>query len=138
MSALPSQLYEVINCLIASLAIMAVAIFLRYLGLVVAAHGHLRGLTRESAAIAIAVTMVGESLTRGWTFWARYAEATQRDVYWMNDWPWAATPALGALVTALGILCVIRVFSPGIWGARAWAVCAGLAVAITTGFQIFR
>lgn len=131
-----AELFELINALLSSLGLCLLAIFARYFLIEHCRHGFQR--TRMQAAIAIAVYMSGEVATRGWTWLARHLENVGADNRWMTAWPWGVTPMLTAAVAAAGLLCMIRVFTPGEWGNRGWLACAAIAAVATIAAGMIR
>lgn len=103
------------------LCLCALFIFVRYLWI-----ERSQGYLSNKPALALAVYISGEAAVRGW-IWAFHIAADHH----------RAIPAfsekvgllMSATVAAFGLLCIVRIFSPKHWGARAWVISTGLAVA---------
>lgn len=130
----PPILWEAINVLLSSLCALVVIIFGRYIIFEVYRNGIRR--TRLRAAIGISVAMSGEVVTRGSAAIGRHLENIGSTTRWMLDPPWGFVPLVGAIITTIGLLCLIRVFSPDEWGAWGWIACAAVAFAVT-GITVF-
>ncbi len=128
----PPIIYEIINFFLTALSLCVLVIFGRYIVIELINHGWERN--RLSGAVAISVVMAGESMTRGWTWLGRYIKDTGgiSAGEWMSIPPWAFIPMIGAVVTAIGALCMVRIFSPDRWGPAGWLWCASIAIAATT------
>lgn len=130
---IPAQLSEYVNALFLTLAIGLIIIFSRYLIIEIHQHGFDR--YRLRAAVSIYVFMVGEAMTRGWVWLARFTSNNGLDWPWVSEQPAIYIYIVGPVVGAAGILCMIRVFSPDAWGHYGWVVCLILAL-MTVGFSM--
>ncbi len=126
---LPPLLWEAINVLLSILLACMVLIFSRYFLAEIVSHGFRRA--RLRAGIGLFVTMAGDLLTRGWAAAGRHFQNNDIHAAWMGQMPWALAPLIGAIICAIGLLCLIRVFSPDEWGSWGWIVCAVVAIAAT-------
>ena len=122
--------YEIVNLVISTLCFFIVAIFTRYLAAESAAGRFVLwrwrpfdGMMRHQMAVAIIVTMTGEGLLRSWTWGIRIADRHGADVSMLRNLPYALVPISAATVQALGLLCLVRVFTPDEWHRRAWLAC---------------
>lgn len=122
------MLWESINVLLASLSACVVIIFGRYIIFEVFNNGIRR--VRLRAAIGISVASFGEVVTRGSAGIGRHLENIGSSMRWMLDPPWGFIPLVGATITAIGLLCLIRVFSPDEWGKWGWIACAIIALSV--------
>jgi len=128
---LPPLLYEFLNSLVSSLAVPVVLILLRFFYVEFLNNDMrlLRTRMRVRLGLGICALVAGEGIWRGWTWYGRLCENTKTDCTWMT-WPsFAYSPSLWASLEAIGMLCLIKVLSPDVWGRRAWiiaGVCSGL------------
>jgi len=122
--------WEAVDVLLSSLCLCIVVIFSRYIATEIYLRG--RGRMRLRAAIGIAVMAGGFAVMLGAAAFGRHHEEAGESVRWMMQPPWVVIPGTGAFVAAIGLLCLIRVFSPDEWGRWGWVVCAGIALAATT------
>lgn len=123
--------YEIGNSLIASLALCLVVILGRFFATEVYHLGWRATYDRARVKLALAITalVVGEAAYRTWTWWGRYCANSEKDCIWMTRAAWPFVPGLSIAVEVAGLLCLIRVLAPGVWGSRAWVISAGISVA---------
>lgn len=133
---IPSELFEVINGVLSALSLGVLVIFARYFLIEMKVHGFKR--TRMGAGIAVTVMSFGEFSTRSWTWAIRYLQNTHGSSEWLSSLPWSLIPIAGALIEAVGLLCMIRVFSPDEWGHSGWEVVAAIAAAAVLASWILR
>jgi hypothetical protein len=133
---IPSELFELINAALSSLAIGVLVIFLRTMLLEYIYHGLHR--VRLQGLISVSIVIVGEVITRGWMWLVGYLSNTDADAGWLLKLPWGLVPIIGASIEAIGLLCIIRVFSPNEWGNRGWLICAGMAAAMVISSMAIR
>jgi hypothetical protein len=107
------------------LLVFAVFMFGLYIAREVRRNGFQR--MRLQAGISIFVLVGGMSIITGRIWW------------WLHAAPLAAMKPIlhaGAVITILGIICVIRVFAPDRWGGNVWigSVVFAIAMAILFSF----
>lgn len=73
---------------------------------------------RHRMAAAVIVTFSGSFIYRIWTWFARFCANTGFDCLWMREW--IVVPAIGSALQVVGILCMIRVFTPDEWNRWTW------------------
>lgn len=143
MAATP--LIESVNCAVWVLEICVVVLLGRYL--VVEAYwiiqryketGQFEHMNRTSAANAIFVMALGDGTRRIWTWAGAYLELSDQDSKWLSAWPYSIAPVLGSIITMVGMLCMVRVFTPDEWGHRTWLACAGIAGASALAAALIR
>jgi|SRR5882672_595821 len=130
--------YEFLNMVVASLSIVVVVIFARYLR-IEAVEGRLRlrdwlrgrAALRHQMGISMLAICTGDGLTRGWTWWARFCANINLDASWMREFDFF--PKTTGIILTLGLLCAIRVFAPDSWGRWAWAFCVAI-IALEAAF----
>lgn len=133
--ALPSELYEILNCAIATTCAMALVICLRYL---VVEFVHTRTLFRYKLALGFTVFLFGEAPRMTWVWLARFLSNTHHDSAWMGELPWVLVPIVGSAVSVAGMALIIRALAPEVWGRWGYLGALGLATAAVIGTQIFR
>jgi hypothetical protein len=122
--------YELSNSLTAVMAFELLFILARFFlietrdGGVRAAYGRMR----VRLAAAIATLVFGMMLLSMWTWWGRRCANINSDCGWMVQQFWELAPWTIQALKMIGILCLIRVLIPGIWGRRAWMVALALAL----------
>lgn len=133
--ALPSELYEVLNCAIATTCAVALAICVRYL---VIEFVQTRALFRYKLAIGFTVFLLGETPRMTWVWLARFLANTHRDPSWMGTMPWLLIPIVGSAMCVAGMACIIKTLTPDVWGKWGYAGAVGLAAAAVILTQVFR
>lgn len=82
---------------------------------------------RARAAVSIGVMLIGEAILRGWFWLWRIEVNAGRSVAWMDAWP---VVPIGMSIEMLGVLCLIRVFSPDDWSRQTWLAVALISVMV--------
>lgn len=76
--------------------------------------------------LALTIFMLGSTMIRGSLAYARYLTNLHRQLpeylYWITIG--------GSVIAAIGVLCVIRTFSPKDWGHYPWMVAFSLALIV--------
>jgi hypothetical protein len=80
---------------------------------------------RAKAAISVEVMLLGELILRGWFWLWRIQINTGQNVGWMDDLP---VVPIGMSIEMLGVLCLIRVFSPDTWSRQTWLAVGVMSV----------
>ena len=88
---------------------------------------------RTQAAISIEMMLIGEMILPGWFWYWRVLANAGRSTEWMNDWP---VVPIGMGVQMLGVLCLIRVFSPDTWSRQTW-LAVGIASVVVACVAAF-
>lgn len=130
-TALPGELYEILNCAIAATSIVALVICMRYLA---TEYHNIIGLLRLKLAIGFTVFLWGETARMTWVWLARYIANTHHDPSWMGTTPWVLIPIIGSAVSVLGMACIVKTLTPNAWGKWGYVGAIGaaaLAVAVT-------
>lgn len=124
---LTSVFLEALNGVLFILSVAAVLVFGRYVALQMVCAGlwPRSWESKTKAAFGLLIVFSGEAIIRGWVWWWRHLLNEGEDVGWMTGYP---VLLIGAAVSATGILCVIRHFSPEAWQNKAWAFTLGLAI----------
>lgn len=137
-----AQLYEMLNLAISMLSFFAAFIVARYL---VIEYRTREGTVwdfwfdarawQHDAAIGMLLLTVGEGVIRGWTWYARIATRMRWDTDWMDDFPYAVIPVMGAIIQITGLLCITRIIAPSsaayMWPAAVASVVVALAVSLS-------
>lgn len=95
-----------------------------YIGHELCANGYRM---RAQAAISIEMLLLGEMILRGWFWYWRLQINWGHDVTWMDGYP---IVPVGMAVEMIGVLCLIRVFSPDHWSRMTWLVVGAMSVAV--------
>lgn len=82
---------------------------------------------RARAAVSVFVMLCGELILRGWFWLWRIQINASHSVAWMDAWP---VVPLGMSIEMLGVLCLIRVFSPDSWSRQTWLAVAVISVMV--------
>ena len=116
---LTSVFMEALNGLLFLLSATAVMVFGRYVLIEWQAAGHrfCGWPPKARAAFGILIVFIGEAIIRGWVWYWRHQLNNGDDVSWMTGYP---VLLIGGAISAIGILCVIRHFSPEAWQNKAW------------------
>jgi len=130
---LNSGFLEALNGVLFMLSAAAAFVFGRYVLTEAMAAGvwPRRWPSKAQAAFGLLIVFVGEAIIRGWIWWWRQLLNDGEDASWMAGYP---ILAIGGATSAVGILCIIRHFSPDEWQDRAWLIT--LLFAIATGLLI--
>lgn len=88
---------------------------------------------RAQAAISIMVLILGDAILRGWFWYWRSQVNDGLSVVWMDAWNVAP---IGMAVEMLGVLCLIRVFSPDYWHRFTWLWLGLLAIAVSVAVSL--
>lgn len=122
--------YELGNSLIANLAIPLLIILARFFLIEVKDQGLVGAYNRMRfrLGMSIAAIVAGEASYRAWTWWGRYCANTESNCNWMLAAAWPMVPVFSIALEIVGMLCMIRILIPDVWGTRAW-VFSGLAAA---------
>lgn len=102
----------------------AIMMFGTYIVYEVRRHGYRK---RAQAAVSIEVMLLGELILRGWFWLWRIEINIGRNAAWMNVWP---VVPIGMSIEMLGVLCLIRVFSPDDWSRQTWLAVALISVVV--------
>lgn len=131
---LTSVFLEALNGLLFLLSATAVAVFGRYVAIEWYAAGcrFCGWPSKARAAFGILIVFIGESIIRGWVWWWRNQLNDGEDVAWMTGYP---VLLVGGAISAIGVLCVIRHFSPERW--QNWAWLLSLLFALASGTLIW-
>lgn len=87
--------------------------------------------TRLQAAIAILVCFAGDGVVRGRVWYWRHCENLSLSPSCNEG---RGLLLLGALIEIIGVVCIIRVFSPDNWGRNVWFISSLIAIGIATAF----
>lgn len=122
--------YEFGNSLISSLAVCLTIIFARFFATEVMQHGLVATYRRARVKFALGVCAMvgGEGGFRMWTWWGRYCANNDIECAWMLRRAWPFVPAISMAVQLVGMLCMIRMLVPEVWGRYAWVISATLSV----------
>jgi hypothetical protein len=82
---------------------------------------------RAQAAVSIEVMLLGDLILRGWFWYFRILSNAGHDIEWMKAWPVAP---IGMSVQMMGVLCLIRVFSPDGWSRQTWLAVGVVSVIV--------
>jgi hypothetical protein len=123
--------YEFGNSQISSLALCLVIILCRFFLVEVYWLGGLGayGRLEFKLGLSIAAILSGEASYRAWTWWGRYCANTDvLNCNWMLTKAWPLVPIISIALEITGMLCMIRVLIPDVWGTRAWIISAFLSL----------
>lgn len=95
-----------------------------YIGHELATNGYRM---RAQAAISIEMLLLGEMILRGWFWYWRLEVIAGRSVEWMNDYP---VVPIGMSIEMVGVLCLIRVFSPDHWSRLTWLAVGVMSIVV--------
>lgn len=146
MASLPLTI-ESVNCASWALGLCVLILFGRYLYIEACwiaqryrANGALEHSNRIQAATAIFVTILGEVTNRMWTWVLLFLQTSGRDASWLTRPPYSSIPIFGSFVTMVGMLCMVRVFTPDEWGNNGWVISgiiALIAAMAVIGVRVF-
>lgn len=88
---------------------------------------------RAQAAISIEMLILGEMILRGWFWYWRLQLSWGHDVAWMDGYP---TVPIGMTVEMVGVLCLIRVFSPDHWSKMTWLGVGATSVMVACSIAL--
>lgn len=137
-TALPSELYEVLNCAIAAISFVAWCICLRYLTTQYLAVRSISGLLRLKLAIGLTVLLTGEWPRMAWVWLARYINNTAGEPGWMGTIPWVFIPIVSSAASVAGLACIVRAITPEAWGRWGYIVALTTAALAVIVSQVFR
>lgn len=146
-TALPPELFEIIDCTIAVTAFIAWILCVRYLATqVVRAHKDkdksiayvFRAVVKLRLAVAMLVCLTGEWPRVTWLWLARYLTNTGEDAAWMATVPWVFVPIVFSAISAVGFACVVRAITPEAWGRYGNTISLGIAAVVVLLTQYFR
>lgn len=122
-------LYEIGNSLISSLAICLGVILIRFFTVEIYWLGAWAAYSRMrfKLALSIAAIIGGEGAYRMWTWWGRYCANVEANCFWMLTRAWPLVPVFSIAIEVAGMLCMIRILIPDVWGRRSWIVSASLS-----------
>lgn len=143
------DVFEIINGLGWTLGSCLIAIFIYYLianaRIILESYDRARAgrawlhafRVRDQSAVAFLIFIVGEVLVRGWSWLVRWLDGHGFSIVWLTKTPFDLVPILGAALFVFGMLCMIRVFQPEVWGPRAWMYCGGLSFGVVFILTLF-
>lgn len=134
-TALPPELYEILNCAIATTSAIALVICVRYLA---TEYQNIKGLLRLKLAIGFTVFLCGETARMTWVWLARYIANTHHDPAWMGAIPWLLIPIIGSAVSVFGMACIVKTLTPEAWGKWGYVGAIGAAAFAVAVTQIVR
>jgi hypothetical protein len=102
----------------------AFVMFCIYIGHELSTNGYRM---RAQAAISIAMLLLGEMILRGWFWFWRLQVVAGRSVEWMSD---VSVVPLGMSIEMVGVLCLIRVFSPDHWSRMTWLAVGAMSAVV--------
>jgi hypothetical protein len=82
---------------------------------------------RAKAAISIEMVLLGDLILRGWFWYWRMQANAGHSVAWMDTYP---VVPIGMSIEMLGVLCLIRVFSPDNWSRQTWLAVGVVSVVV--------
>lgn len=135
MEALPPELYEILNCAIATISFVAWLICARYL---YTEYNSIRGLLRLKLAFGFTVFLTGETIRMVWVWLARFLTNTNHDASWMGSVQWVWVPVIGSLTTIAGLACIVRALIPEAWGRWGYAGSLGAVILALLATRLFR
>ena len=114
---------EVLNTVFFVFCASAAFIFLRYCW-----ENRHYGYKAMQPLYAFTTFMIGSTMVRGSLAHARHLTNTHNThpeyLYWIT--------ISGSIIAAIGVLCIIRTFSPRDWGHRPWVFALILAIVVTS------
>lgn len=122
--------YELGNSWLSTLALCVVIILVRFFATEVHKEGVRATYARQRVkfALSICAVLAGEAGYRAWTWWGRLCANTDQQCSWMAGLFWPVVPGGSIALQVVGLLCMIRVLSPGVWGKHAWKFAAVLSL----------
>lgn len=138
--------YEHINLVLAIMCWMITFIFVRYLIAEFQKYEHAsahmydytfqfvfdylkRPMVRHQMAAGLVLATGGEAFLRTWTWAVRFSMRIGVDLSRV-DALFRIMPISAAILQIIGLICLIRVFTPETWSRYLWIYCVLLAVAI--------
>ncbi len=125
--------YELGNSLISSLAVIVAVILLRFFIIEIRENGLGPAYARMRFQLAAAIFAIvfGEAAYRSWTWWGRLCANADKEAtcQWMLSAVWPLVPITSIGIEVGGMLCLIRILIPNVWGSRAWIISAIAATA---------
>lgn len=124
----PAELFIHINLTLILLTLCLLVIIVRFMLTDLVHYGWVPD--RLRGAISIGVFLGGETIRIGWVWLLRIVEYSGGNVKVLTQLPFIALPLVGTVLEIVGMLCMIRVFSPDDWGRYAWLACAALTLSL--------
>lgn len=122
---------EVFHGIVFVLALAFLLVCVRYLAVEI--HEFRLRRYRSHAATALVVYWVGQGALSGWFWLNQHLLNRGVPTAWMDFYPFLT---VAMIITSIGILMKIHVFSPAQWGHRSWIAAVVAAGAFTALFSL--
>lgn len=145
LTPLPPELYEVLNCALATSDFVTLGICIRYLMTAyfqfrkaLTPWQSLRAMRTLRLSIGFTVFLIGETPRMGYLWFVRYLANTGHDATWLSKGWWIFLPVAASAVAVFGMACVVRALIPEVWGRYGYVGTIAISVVAVIGTQLFR